>query len=125
MFIKDSLAVYHVQQLIGSIPQVWPPSSDLTNTNFSAFKTWYKVAQGLSAVGLAICVFLVISWLLLPTERNKSHYLGICLVIGIALECVSSSEFFKVNHSNSSSLLLLFLSASHITLATMRSRQTI
>jgi len=55
----------------------------------SAFKTWYKVAQGLSAVGLAICIFLILSWTILPTERTKTHYLGICLVMGIMLECVS------------------------------------
>jgi hypothetical protein len=58
------------------------------NPNEIGFNTWYKVAQVLSAVGVAICVFLLLSWTVLPVERTKRHYLAICLVIGIFLEAV-------------------------------------
>jgi hypothetical protein len=55
----------------------------------AGFNTWYKVAQSLSAVGVAICVFLLLSWTVLPVERTKRHYLAICLVVGIFFEAVS------------------------------------
>jgi len=38
-----------------------------------------------SVVGLAICVFLLVTWAVLPPEKTRRHYLSTCLVIGIFL----------------------------------------
>jgi hypothetical protein len=63
-------------------------STSLTST---AFKAWYRASQAVSVVGMVICVFLLISWTILPPERTRRHYLSIGLVIGIFLEGVSPS----------------------------------
>jgi hypothetical protein len=53
------------------------------------FQTWYRISESISAVGLVICIFLLLSWVFLPVEKTRRHYLSICLVIGIILEAVS------------------------------------
>lgn len=34
-------------------------------------------------VGLIICVFLLITWVVLPPDKTRRHYLSTCLVVGI------------------------------------------
>lgn len=58
----------------------------------AGFQTWYRISESISAVGLVICIFLLLSWVFLPVEKTRRHYLSICLVIGIILEAVSLSH---------------------------------
>ncbi|KAF2674233.1 hypothetical protein BT63DRAFT_5292 [Microthyrium microscopicum] len=54
-----------------------------------SFNMWYRISQIISAVGMAISMFLLISWAVLPAEKSRRHYLSVCLVIGILLECLA------------------------------------
>lgn len=51
----------------------------------SEFKTWYRVAEGLNVAGLVALLFLLVSFMVLPAEKTRKHYLSYCLIIGIAL----------------------------------------
>ncbi|KAF2013196.1 hypothetical protein BU24DRAFT_231932 [Aaosphaeria arxii CBS 175.79] len=45
------------------------------------FKTWYRVAEALNVAGLILLVFLLISFLCLPPEKTRRHYLSYCLIV--------------------------------------------
>ncbi|KAF2459702.1 hypothetical protein BDY21DRAFT_176427 [Lineolata rhizophorae] len=47
------------------------------------FVTWYKVAESINGLGLALCLFLLISYMVLPIEKTRRHYLSVCLIIGV------------------------------------------
>ncbi|KAF2186912.1 hypothetical protein K469DRAFT_686135 [Zopfia rhizophila CBS 207.26] len=49
------------------------------------FTTWYRVAEGLNVAGLVALVFLLVSFLCLPAEKTRKHYLSYCLIIGVML----------------------------------------
>lgn len=61
---------------------------------YIGFETWYRISESISAVGLVICIFLLLSWAFLPVEKTRRHYLSICLVIGIVLEAVGFETSF-------------------------------
>lgn len=85
-------AAYHVLLQNGSIRRVGRPQmiSLFPSTYIhTGFETWYRISESISAVGLVICIFLLLSWVCLPVEKTRRHYLSICLVIGIVLEAVS------------------------------------
>ncbi|KAI1493121.1 hypothetical protein F5X96DRAFT_677263 [Biscogniauxia mediterranea] len=42
-------------------------------------------ANWINVVGMVCCVFLLISWIVLPVERTHRHYLSICLTCAIVL----------------------------------------
>lgn len=67
--------------------------------SYTGFETWYRISESMSAVGLVICTFLLLSWAFLPVEKTRRHYLSICLVIGIVLEAVSAHTCFLANKS--------------------------
>ncbi|KAF2085610.1 hypothetical protein K490DRAFT_46146 [Saccharata proteae CBS 121410] len=46
------------------------------------FQLSYKIAEGISVAGLAVCLFLIASWIFLPVEKTRRHYLSVCLVVG-------------------------------------------
>jgi hypothetical protein len=47
------------------------------------FQTYYRVAEGLNVAGLVALLFLLISFMCLPAEKTRKHYLSYCLIIGI------------------------------------------
>ncbi|ORY08847.1 hypothetical protein BCR34DRAFT_488145 [Clohesyomyces aquaticus] len=49
------------------------------------FKTWYRVAEGLNVAGLVVLVFLMLSFVCLPAEKTRRHYLSYCLIVGAML----------------------------------------
>ncbi|KAF2436475.1 hypothetical protein EJ08DRAFT_148057 [Tothia fuscella] len=53
------------------------------------FKTIYKIAESISAFGLLICCFLLLSFAFLPVDKTRRHWLSICLVIGIVMEALA------------------------------------
>lgn len=53
------------------------------------FNTWYRVAEGLNVAGLICLVFLLVSFIVLPAEKTRRHYLSYCLIIAAILMAVS------------------------------------
>ncbi|KAK4499685.1 hypothetical protein PRZ48_010203 [Zasmidium cellare] len=49
------------------------------------FKTYGIVSEWLNVVGLVLMVFMLISYVVLPTQQTRSHYLSVCLVVSIAM----------------------------------------
>lgn len=49
------------------------------------FNTYYRVAEGLNVAGLICLVFLLISFIVLPAEKTRRHYLSYCLIIAAIL----------------------------------------
>ncbi|KAJ4372181.1 hypothetical protein N0V83_003954 [Neocucurbitaria cava] len=45
------------------------------------FNTWYRVAEALNVAGLICLLFLLISFIVLPAEKTRRHYLSYCLII--------------------------------------------
>ncbi|KAF1975352.1 hypothetical protein BU23DRAFT_83022 [Bimuria novae-zelandiae CBS 107.79] len=45
------------------------------------FKSWYRAAEALNLAGLVCMVFLIISFVILPAEQTRRHYLSYCLII--------------------------------------------
>lgn len=63
------------------------------HANFSSdFNTYYKVAEALNVVGLVLLVFLLISFVLLPAEKTRRHYLSYCLIIAAIFMAVSETS---------------------------------
>jgi hypothetical protein len=56
----------------------------------SDFNTWYRVAEALNVASLVLLVFLLVSFVVLPAEKTRRHYLSYCLIIAAALMAVSS-----------------------------------
>jgi hypothetical protein len=49
------------------------------------FNTYYRVAEGLNVAGLILLVFLLVSFVVLPAEKTRRHYLSYCLIIAAIL----------------------------------------
>ncbi|KAH9873659.1 hypothetical protein IAQ61_004284 [Plenodomus lingam] len=49
------------------------------------FNTYYRVAEALNVVGLICLVFLLITFIVLPAEKTRRHYLSYCLIIAAIL----------------------------------------
>ncbi|OCK84677.1 hypothetical protein K432DRAFT_288381 [Lepidopterella palustris CBS 459.81] len=49
------------------------------------FQTWYRAAEWINVAGLFFCVFLLLSFLFLPAEKTRRHYLSYCLIVGVML----------------------------------------
>jgi hypothetical protein len=61
-------------------------SSTLTIADFN---TYYRAAEALNVVGLILLVFLMVSFLILPAEKTRRHYLSYCLIIAAIFMAVS------------------------------------
>ena len=46
------------------------------------FKGWYRAAEALNLVGLACMVFLLLTFVCLPAEKTRRHYLSYGLIVG-------------------------------------------
>ncbi|KAF2634276.1 hypothetical protein P280DRAFT_280403 [Massarina eburnea CBS 473.64] len=53
------------------------------------FKKWYRVAESLNLVGLVLLCFLLLSFLVLPAEKSRRHYLSFCLIIAAIFMALS------------------------------------
>lgn len=54
------------------------------------FQTLTQVANGVAAASALCCLFLLLSWLVLPVEKTNRHYLSVCLTIGVLIMNVST-----------------------------------
>ncbi|KAJ4335006.1 hypothetical protein N0V95_009023 [Ascochyta clinopodiicola] len=45
------------------------------------FNTWYRAAEALNVAGLICLVFLMATFLILPAEKTRRHYLSYCLIV--------------------------------------------
>jgi hypothetical protein len=52
------------------------------------FNTAYRVAEALNVAGLICLVVLLITYLVLPAEKTRRHYLSYCLIIAAILMAV-------------------------------------
>jgi hypothetical protein len=66
----------------------------------SGFNTYYRVAEALNVAGLVLLVFLLISFLILPAEKTRRHYLSYCLIIAAIFMAVSTCITEFCTHSN-------------------------
>jgi hypothetical protein len=84
-------AVYLAQQLIIYILLVGDPlrspHSGFTDDG-AEFTTWYTVAEALNLADLILLSFLLASFICLPAEKTRRHYLSYCLVVGGMLMAV-------------------------------------
>nr|POF19985.1 hypothetical protein CFP56_52234 [Quercus suber] len=48
-------------------------------------KTYSTVSEWLNVAGLALLCFMLISYLLLPTQQTRSHYLSVCLIVAVIM----------------------------------------
>lgn len=49
------------------------------------FSTLTMIADWINVVGMACCIFLLLSWAFLPIEKTNRHYLSICLCCAVVL----------------------------------------
>ncbi len=54
-----------------------------------SFNTLGLVAYWLSVIGTVCCVFLLLSWAVLPVDKTHRHYLSISLTSAVVLMNVS------------------------------------
>lgn len=57
------------------------------------FKKWYRAAEALNLAGLVCMGFLMVSFICLPAEQTRRHYLSYCLIIAAMFLAVSMSQF--------------------------------
>ncbi|GAB7363526.1 hypothetical protein MBLNU230_g3795t1 [Neophaeotheca triangularis] len=53
-----------------------------------SFSTYNIVAEWLNVVGLMLMVFLLTSYIFLPAQKTRSHYLSVCLVVAVIMLCL-------------------------------------
>lgn len=53
------------------------------------FRKWYRAAEVLNLAGLVCMVFLLLSYIVLPAEKTRRHYLSCCLIIAAMFLAVS------------------------------------
>lgn len=58
-----------------------------------SFSTLTEAASWMSIGSLVCCVFLLLSWAVLPVEKTSRHYLSICLTVAVFLMNVSVPVF--------------------------------
>ena len=56
------------------------------------FNTYYRVAEALNVASLILLVFLLVSFVVLPAEKTRRHYLSYCLIIAAMLMAVSNLD---------------------------------
>ncbi len=48
-----------------------------------SFKTMTAAANWVAVAGTICCVFLLLSWAVLPVDKTYRHYLSICLTVAV------------------------------------------
>jgi hypothetical protein len=49
----------------------------------AGFITWYRIAESINVSGVVLMVFLLITYVFLPVEKTRRHYLNVCLAVSI------------------------------------------
>ena len=49
----------------------------------SNFYSLTRIAGIVNVIGLALCVFMLLSFAVLPAEKTRRHYLNVCLVVAV------------------------------------------
>jgi hypothetical protein len=55
-----------------------------------SFKTMSAAANWVAVASTVCCVFLLLSWAVLPVDKTYRHYLSICLTMGVVFMNVCS-----------------------------------
>ncbi|EMC95002.1 hypothetical protein BAUCODRAFT_72633, partial [Baudoinia panamericana UAMH 10762] len=55
------------------------PATDWSYSD--SFKTYDRIASWLNVAGLVLMVFMLVSYVVLPAQKTRSHYLSVCLVV--------------------------------------------
>lgn len=63
--------------------------SDPESKTCPEFNTYYRAAEALNVVGLVLLSFLLITFIVLPVEKTRGHYLSYCLIIAGMFMAVS------------------------------------
>ena len=50
-----------------------------------SFNTYGRVAEWLNVIGLVLIVFMLVSYVVLPAQQTRSHYLSVCLILAVAM----------------------------------------
>ncbi|TKA83893.1 hypothetical protein B0A55_00108 [Friedmanniomyces simplex] len=50
-----------------------------------SFNTYGAVAEWLNVVGLILLSFMLVSYIVLPAQKTRSHYLSICLIVSVMM----------------------------------------
>lgn len=53
------------------------------------FNSWYRAAEALNLAGLVCMLFLLVSFVCLPAEQTRRHYLSYCLIVAAIFLAVS------------------------------------
>ena len=80
-------AVSPVRRPIGSMETVGPlsPRPEPLSDGRPDFYTLSKVSNYINVVGIACCLFMLISFAFLPVEKPNRNFLSVCLVLAIVL----------------------------------------
>ncbi|KAI7094833.1 hypothetical protein KC352_g39319, partial [Hortaea werneckii] len=62
------------------------PAAEWTYSD--SFTTYANVAQWLNVIGLILLVFMLVSYVVLPTTQTRSHYLSVCLILSVLFICI-------------------------------------
>ncbi|TKA72466.1 hypothetical protein B0A49_06228, partial [Cryomyces minteri] len=68
-----------------ALAQLLEASHAMTMGNDRGFKTWTKAAEWINVVGLVLLSFMLLSYIVLPAQSTRSHYLSVCLVVAVAM----------------------------------------
>ncbi|PPJ61042.1 hypothetical protein CBER1_02017 [Cercospora berteroae] len=49
------------------------------------FETYSTAAEWLNVIGLGLLCFMLISYIMLPAQQTRSHYLSVCLIISVMM----------------------------------------
>lgn len=61
----------------------------------NTFNSLSSVANWVNVAGMACCVFLLVSWIVLPVEKTHRHYLSICLTCATVLMNVRPTKQYN------------------------------
>lgn len=50
-----------------------------------SFNTYGQVAEWLNVVGLILMTFMLVSYIVLPAQKTRSHYLSVCLIVSVMM----------------------------------------
>ena len=59
------------------------PATSWTYPN--SFDTYVSIAEWLNVVGLILLAFMLVSYIVLPAQKTRSHYLSICLIVSVLM----------------------------------------
>ena len=63
----------------------------------AGFKQMDQAAGYINVVALSLCIFLLLTFVMLPVEITKRHYLNICLLVGNIFVSVCTPISFFIN----------------------------